>query len=83
MARSNVEVDRENLTLSGERKIRDTGNSAAITIPPELLQGTGLEVDDDVELRADMEEGVIYIRRPDAEPDADADADADTASADC
>ena len=63
-----VEIDREALTITGERSIRDAGNSAALTIPPEILQGTGLEQGDKVVLEADMEEGTIVVKRA---PDED------------
>ena len=63
-----VDIDSDELTVSGERMIRYVGNSAVITIPPEVLQGTGLEEGDDVIIEGSLEDGTISVKRP---PDED------------
>jgi antitoxin component of MazEF toxin-antitoxin module len=70
-----VEIDREDLVMTSSRKIRKYGNSTTISIPPELLQGTGLSEGDDVILEADIEGGTILVKTPDEDESDDEDAD--------
>lgn len=63
-----VDIDRDKLTISGERMIRYVGNSAVLTIPPEILRGTGLEEGDDVIIEGSLEDGTISVKRA---PDED------------
>lgn len=71
---ASIEIDRDELTIDGERTIRDAGNSAALTIPPEILQGTGLEQGDTVRLTADMQEGTIVVQRAGGDKEEEAEA---------
>lgn len=57
-----VSVDPETGTLTAIRKLRESGNSIVLTIPPQLLEGAGLEAGDSVKLIADMNEDTITIR---------------------
>jgi len=49
-------------TVIEERKLRASGNSTVLSMPPNVLQELRLEVGDDVELVADRDEGTITIR---------------------
>jgi len=64
---SRVEIDREELEITAERTVRKNGNSLSVSLPPELLQGTGLAEDDDVRLVGDMEDGTIVVERIEGE----------------
>ncbi len=44
-----------------ERKIFKTGNSLAVTLPPEILQGFGLHDGSRVTVEPDREHGGIFI----------------------
>ena len=45
-----------------ERKLRKSGNSTVLSMPPNILQEVRLAVGDDVELVANRDEGTITIR---------------------
>lgn len=49
--------------VTAERKLRKSGNSTVLSMPPEVLQEIRLEAGDDVELVADRDEGTITIRK--------------------
>lgn len=56
-----VSVDPEAGTITASRILRQSGNSTVLTIPPQLLDGAGLEAGDSVKLVADMETGELTI----------------------
>jgi antitoxin component of MazEF toxin-antitoxin module len=62
-------VDPEAGTVSAERKLRASGNSVVITIPPQVLEGAGLAEGDVVRLVADMNGGDITIALADEAED--------------
>ena len=70
-----VDIDRDKLTISGERMIRYVGNSAVLTIPPEILRGTGLEEGDDVIIEGSLEDGTISVKRAPDEDESEEDKD--------
>ena len=43
------------------RKIFKTGNSAVVSIPPEALEATGLEIGDEVTVTVDPEQSRIVL----------------------
>lgn len=48
--------------VAEERKLRKSGNSTVLSMPPNILQEVRLEPGDKVELVADRDEGTITIR---------------------
>jgi hypothetical protein len=62
-----VQIDRESLSASTERALRDSGNSKVVSLPPQLLQAAGFDEDEDVIVRADMETGTIRIEQMDSD----------------
>lgn len=56
-----VNIDMEKGQVIGERKLRDSGNSTVLTIPPEILDVADLEAGDEIEITADMGTGKIEI----------------------
>jgi len=65
-----VRVDPETGTVTAVRKLRESGNSTVLTIPPQVLEGGGFEPGEQVRVVADMEGGGIRIETCDAD-DAD------------
>ena len=63
--RDRARVDAEEGIVIAERKIRSSGNSTVLTIPPQVLDVAGLEAGDGVEISADLETGEIRLRKAD------------------
>lgn len=70
-----VVIDAEEGTVSATRKIRESGNSIVISIPPQVLEAAGLEPGDQADIVADMDDQVISLRRVDAGGDSEVDAE--------
>lgn len=66
-----VNIDIENGVVTGERKLRDSGNSTVLTIPPEILDVADLEAGDEIEIQADMQSGEITIRKKEDEKESE------------
>lgn len=62
-----VDVDPDAGEVSGVRKLRRSGDSLVISIPPEVLDMSGLEAGERYEVVAPFEGGEVTIRPPDAE----------------
>lgn len=56
-----VNIDRDSATATTTRRLRESGNSVVLTMPPELLDMSGFSVGDDIRLTADMDEGTILM----------------------
>ncbi len=67
-----VNIDMERGAVVGTRKLRDSGNSTVLTIPPEILDVADLEAGDEITLTADMESGKITIVKKESEESNDA-----------
>ena len=50
-----------NFVLVGERTVIESGNSRMVTIPPEVLDGMGLDAGDDVSLVYDREKEQLIL----------------------
>lgn len=61
--RDRVELNPEEGIAVTRRKIGTSGNSVVVRIPPTLLESAHLEVDDTVEIVADMDEGGLTISK--------------------
>lgn len=70
-----VVIDAEEGTVSATRKIRESGNSIVISIPPQVLEAAGLEPGDQADIVADMDEQTITFRRIDAREDSSEDTE--------
>lgn len=64
-----VEVDFEGGEVSAIRMVRKSGSSFVVTIPPKLLDGSGLNSGDDVEITTKFGSRRIVISEPDDEGD--------------
>ena len=49
------------LVLVGERTVIESGNSRMVTIPPEVLDGMGLDAGDDVSLVYDRKKEQLIL----------------------
>lgn len=61
--RDRARVDAERGVVVAERKIRSSGNSTVLTIPPQILDVADLEAGDGVEITADMDSGEIRLTK--------------------
>jgi antitoxin component of MazEF toxin-antitoxin module len=66
-----VEVDGDSREMSAVRRLRPSGNSVVISMPPELLDLVGLSRDDHVRIVASFDDDVIVMRKTDPESDSD------------
>jgi len=57
-----ADFDAESLTFTAERKLRESGNSIIITVPPDMADAIGAEADDHLEMVASIEDGEIVLR---------------------
>ena len=58
--------DAERNALVAERRVRESGNSTVVTIPPQVLDAAGIEVGDTVQVAASLNgDGEIVLRRLD------------------
>lgn len=57
-----AEFDAESLTFTAERKLRESGNSIIITVPPDMADAIGAEADDRLKMVASIEDGEIVLR---------------------
>jgi len=64
-----VEIDPEKQEVRARRNLRKSGNSTVVAIPPQVLDGAGLEQGDRVELVAKMGEETIRLTKIDEETD--------------
>jgi antitoxin component of MazEF toxin-antitoxin module len=64
-----VTVDADSGEVRATRKVRKSGNSTAVVIPPELLDAAGFERGDDVDLVADLTSGDVVLRPAKSPPD--------------
>lgn len=56
--------DAERNALVAERKVRGSGNSTVITIPPQVLDAANIGPEDSVEVSADLDaDGEIVLRK--------------------
>lgn len=53
--------DTPELVLVGERTVIESGNSRMVTIPPEVLDGMGLDAGDDVSLVYNRDEEQLIL----------------------
>jgi len=56
-----VDVDPDAGEISGVRKLRSSGDSIVISIPPEVLEMSGLEVEEHYKVKSTFEGGEIVI----------------------
>lgn len=59
---NSVEIDWDEGRVTAVRKLRSSGSSTVLTIPPEVYESVGLQEDDQVEIVADMENGKITLQ---------------------
>ena len=57
-----VSVDPEDGTITGVRKLRQSGNSTVLTIPQEVLDAVGFESGERVAITAEMQGDSITIK---------------------
>lgn len=57
-----VEIDKDDKEVSARRKLRESGGSTVVTIPPEMLDLIDIEPGDQVELQAEMFGDEIRLR---------------------
>lgn len=60
-----TEADTPSAERSFERRIRPSGNSLVISLPPKILRAAGMGEGDDIEVVAD-DDGAIVISRDEA-----------------
>jgi len=60
-----VSYDPDLNTFSATRRLRTSGNSKIITVPPQIAEAVKFEADDQIELIADIDDGEIVLRKPD------------------
>ena len=60
-------IDTENGEASDSRKLRESGNSVVVTLPPEILETAGLETGDTVQVAAAFEGGKITVKDADTD----------------
>jgi hypothetical protein len=63
-----AKFDAESLTFTAERKLRESGNSIIITVPPDMADAIDVEADDRLKMVASIEDGEIVLR-PDENDD--------------
>jgi len=56
-----VEIDPDSETARSKGRLRDSGNSVVVTIPPLILQQAGMESGDEVKLEAELGSGTITL----------------------
>jgi antitoxin component of MazEF toxin-antitoxin module len=64
-----VSIDPETGTVTGIRKLRESGNSVVLTIPKQVLETAGMEAGETVTITANMSGDTITIEQPDGEAD--------------
>lgn len=62
-----VNVDFEAGTVTATRKLRQSGGSTVLTIPPEVMDAMELEEGDDLVMQADYKDGEIRLRKSEDE----------------
>jgi len=60
--RMDCEIDMTAGEVRADRRVRVSGNSLVVSLPPALLNAAGIKCDDDVEIVADNETEEIRIR---------------------
>jgi len=66
-----VDVDWEAGTVTATRRLRPSGGSTVLTIPPEVMSALGLEEGDDIVMVADRDAGEIRLQHSDSDSDSD------------
>lgn len=62
MMSNGVEIDADAGEVYGVRKLRESGDSLVISIPPEVLQTSDLEAGEMVEVATNLDGGEIRVR---------------------
>lgn len=58
-----VSIDPEEGTVTGIRKLHDSGNSTVLTIPQEVLDAVGMESGDQVTITAEVQGDTITVEQ--------------------
>jgi len=64
-----VDIDPEKDEASATRRLRKSGNSTVVSLPPELLRKAGFEEGDEIEVAAGFDGGEIELRKSDDDAD--------------
>jgi len=68
-----VDVDPDEEVMRATRKLRKSGGSIVVSIPPTMLQSVEFEEDDELLLEADWKGDEIRLRKVEDEVDEDED----------
>ena len=64
-----VSIDPEEGTVTGIRKLHDSGNSTVLTIPQEILDAVGMESGEQVTITAAVQGDTITVKQVPDESD--------------